>query len=176
MFKLPLQDLYWDHIVSLCLPCDLHALLKDGAFSLKGVSWHYSSMQHCNRWKYVYVGQECNNVLLISWASTRNWPQSDLEERWTFLVGFLINIRWIQQYPMTASWPDKPGITWPLLFRDFVFRITDWTSCHGPILSCYTKDNLKGRFRRSNSFSLRRLGPGMNHLPPAWQFTFQLTF
>ena len=38
-----------------------------------------------------------------------------------------------------------------------------WTS-----FTCYTKDNQQGCFRLSNWFSLRRLGPWMNHLPPAW--------
>ena len=38
-----------------------------------------------------------------------------------------------------------------------------WTS-----FACYTKDNQQGCFRLSNWFSLRRLGPWMNHLPPAW--------
>ena len=44
------------------------------------------------------------------------------------------------------------------------------------ILTCYTKDNQQGCFRLSNWFSLRRLGPWMNHLPPAWSSTFRLTF
>ena len=38
-----------------------------------------------------------------------------------------------------------------------------WTS-----FTCNTKDNQQGCFRLSNWFSLRRLGPWMNHLPPAW--------
>ena len=46
-----------------------------------------------------------------------------------------------------------------------------WTS-----FTCYTKDNQQGCFRLSNWFSLRRLGPWMNHLPPAWQSTYRLTF
>ena len=46
-----------------------------------------------------------------------------------------------------------------------------WTS-----FTCYTKDNQQGCFRLSNWFSLRRLGPWMNHLPPAWYSTFRLTF
>ena len=36
------------------------------------------------------------------------------------------------------------------------------------LFTCYTKDNQQGCFRLSNWFSLRRLGPWMNHLPPAW--------
>ena len=46
-----------------------------------------------------------------------------------------------------------------------------WTS-----FTCYTKDNQQGCFRLSNWFFLRRLGPWMNHLPPAWWSTFRLTF
>ena len=46
-----------------------------------------------------------------------------------------------------------------------------WTS-----FTCYTKDNQQGYFMLSNWFSLRRLWPWMNHLPPAWQSTFRLTF
>ena len=42
-------------------------------------------------------------------------------------------------------------------------NILPWTS-----FTCYTKDNQQGCFRLSNWFSMRRLGPWMNHLPPAW--------
>ena len=38
----------------------------------------------------------------------------------------------------------------------------------GIYCTCYTKDNQQGCFRLSNWFSLWRLGPWMNHLPPAW--------
>ena len=41
------------------------------------------------------------------------------------------------------------------------------------ILTCYTKDNQQGCFMLSNWFFLRRLGPWMNHLPPAWSCTFE---
>ena len=58
---------------------------------------------------------------------------------------------------------------------DFAFQITDWTCCHGPHLHA-TKDNQQGCLRLSNWLSLRRLGPWMNHLPPAWKSTFRLTF
>ena len=39
------------------------------------------------------------------------------------------------------------------------------------LFTCYTKDNQQECFRLSNWFSLRRLGPWMNHLS-----TFRLTF
>ena len=60
---------------------------------------------------------------------------------------------------------------WPLAatalisYIDLVKRYVylPWTS-----FTCYTKDNQQGCFRLSNWFSLRRLGPWMNHLPPAW--------
>ena len=58
------------------------------------------------------------------------------------------------------------------LSTDFAFWITDWTSCHGPHLHAI----LRIISRLSNWFSLRRLGPWMNHLPPAWESTFRLTF
>ena len=60
-----------------------------------------------------------------------------------------------------------------LCHTDFAFRMTDWTSCHGPhIFTCYIKDNQQGCSRLSNWFSLWRLGPWMNHFPPAWYPTF----
>ena len=37
----------------------------------------------------------------------------------------------------------------------------------------YTKDNQQGSSRLSNWFSLRCLGPWMNHLPPVWWSTFR---
>ena len=46
-----------------------------------------------------------------------------------------------------------------------------WTS-----FTCYAKSNKQGCFRLSNWFSLRRLGPWMNHLPSAWLSTFRLIF
>ena len=54
------------------------------------------------------------------------------------------------------------------LSTDFAFlnnglNMLPWTS-----FTCYTKDNQQGCFRLCNWFSLRRLGPWMNHLPPAW--------
>ena len=48
-------------------------------------------------------------------------------------------------------------------FSNNGLNMLPWTS-----FTCYTKDNQQGCFRLSNWFSLRRLGPWMNHLPPAW--------
>ena len=42
--------------------------------------------------------------------------------------------------------------------------------------TCYTKDYQQGCFRLSKWFSLRRLGPWMYHLPPAWWSIFRLAF
>ena len=61
-------------------------------------------------------------------------------------------------------------------FHGFCFsnnglNMLPWTS-----FTSYTEDNQQGCFRLSNWFFLRRLGPWMNHLPPAWQSTFRLTF
>ena len=55
--------------------------------------------------------------------------------------------------------------------HDNLDYLRTWTS-----FTCYAKDNQQGCFRLSNWFSLRRLGPWMNHLPPAWKSNFQLTF
>ena len=58
-------------------------------------------------------------------------------------------------------------------YSPFTVSFLDWPDS-GPdqrfltAFTCYTKDNRQGCFRHSNWFSLRRLGPWMNHLPPAW--------
>ena len=44
-------------------------------------------------------------------------------------------------------------------FSNNGLNVLPWTS-----FTCYTKDNQQGCFRLSNWFSLRRLGPWMNHL------------
>ena len=56
-------------------------------------------------------------------------------------------------------------------FSNNGLNMLPWTS-----FTCYTKGNQQGCFRLSNWFSLRRLGPWMTHLPPAWWSTFRLTF
>ena len=48
-------------------------------------------------------------------------------------------------------------------FSNNGLNMLPWTS-----FTCYTKDNQQGCCKLSNWFSLRRLGPWMNHLPPAW--------
>ena len=44
------------------------------------------------------------------------------------------------------------------------------------IFTGFTQDNLQECFRLSNWFSLRRLGPRMNHLPPVWRSNFMFMF
>ena len=62
------------------------------------------------------------------------------------------------------------------------FRNPDWIAGQGSVLEpatqppIYTGDDWQGCFRLGGLFSLRRLGPRMDHLPPAWWSTFWLTF
>ena len=58
------------------------------------------------------------------------------------------------------------------------FWETDWTSCHGPLLSdLHTKIRISaGVFQAHNWFPLQCLGPWMNHLSPIWWSTFRFIF
>ena len=56
-------------------------------------------------------------------------------------------------------------------FSNNGLNMLPWTS-----FTCYTKDNQQGCFRLSNWFSLRRLGPWMNHLLLHDSSLFWLTF
>ena len=65
--------------------------------------------------------QFCRRSLLNSLASWRNLSQSALENKRTFLGGFLMCRGIIQQSATTVSWSERPGMIWTLLTRLGIF-------------------------------------------------------
>ena len=71
-------------------------------------------------------------------------------------------------------------LPWDVSTHEPSFWKADWTSYHGPPLYhiyILHSDNQQECFRLlSNWFSLRSLGPWINHLPPVWWSNFRFMF
>ena len=96
---------------------------------------------------------EVFSSVLLHWLSYTGCWQSLLVMYWILCLGCCFYFQ-----P-----PPKDVFVHGLCFSNNGLNMLPWAS-----FTCYTKDNQQGCFRLSNWISLRRLGPWMNHLPPAW--------
>ena len=137
---------------------------------------HQCVLTYWDLYIYIYICQwtdaciyETNNkVIRVCWWG-KGWPVV-ASPSWALVVLYRM-LTIFACYVLTYVWDAVSILTTTLgcfCPRTLLFEQRTEQFTMDLIFTCYTKDDQQGCFRLSNWFSLRRLGPWMKHLPPAW--------